>query len=111
MIARSTRELRRQEIQHLPDDPARGLAVVQQIEQVRAIRVVHQSDWPVQRQRSSEKAINRVVQVRELLLARADDEQRQILAEIVERLSCVRIGEAERGRRLRDAGRASRSSM
>ena len=58
-------QLRREEIQDLADDPARRVAVVQQIERVRSLGVIHQRDRPVQRQRLCDEAIDRVVQVQE----------------------------------------------
>jgi hypothetical protein len=73
-----------QEGEDLFADLARGLAVVVQIEGVRARRVVDERHGEIAREGPGDQQVKRVVQARELLPASPDEEQRYVRWEIVD---------------------------
>ena len=56
-----------QERQHLPDDPARQIAVLLEIERVHPVRMVHERNRQVPREAGGDEAVERVVQAGELV--------------------------------------------
>jgi hypothetical protein len=70
------------ERQYLRDYLASGLAVMKQIERVRGRGVIRERHGQIARHRRGQETIERVVQMRTLVLTRPRDEQRDIRREV-----------------------------
>jgi len=68
--------------------------------------VIHERDRAIESHGLREKSVNRFVEIRKLLLARTDDEERHVIGKIVHRLFGVGVGEPVALRRIRHPRRA-----
>ena len=72
------------ERQYVADNLARSLAVMEQVEGVWSRGVIYESNRQIARQGFGQEMVDRFVQVRHLILARAYDEQRRGLRKIID---------------------------
>src|SRR5215216_5087129 len=98
-------EMKPQERQDLPDDLARGLAVMEQVEGVRSLGMIHDRQGEIASQGLDHETVERFVQARTLVSTGSGNEQRQIPRKVLDGFSRARIDEPERPCRLDHGGR------
>jgi hypothetical protein len=68
--------------QYLPDNLARGLAVMKHVKRVRPLGVIHERYRQISRQRLAQETVKRFVQMRHFVTACSRNEQGDVVRKI-----------------------------